>query len=279
MMTMAFLSTVKIDNWFAEDVAQRFTAYDWHVITDVNGHNYDDIQAAINNAKQQDKPVLIMCKTEIGFGSPNLVGTAKSHGAPLGIEERELTAKKLDWHAAPFDIADDLYQAWSATARGQEKEDEWNKLFADYSKEHPELAAEFKRRINGDLPSNWQELCESFINEIQEIGDKATRQSSNAWLNLAQKHLPELLGGSADLSGSNGTLFKDAITQTAAQPNGNYISYGVREFGMAAIMNGVAAYGGFIPYGGTFLVFADYAKKCYSHVSANGPKSYICFNT
>jgi transketolase len=251
----------KVDAWFSEDVASRFRAYDWEVIHGVDGHNHKEITHAIKAAQGKDKPVLIMCKTQIGFGSPNFVGTAKSHGAPLGSAERALTAETLGWHAEPFIIADEIYRAWDATAVGAARSSAWQKMFTAYQQRYPELAAEFTRRIAGELPNDWSKLCTKFISEMQNIGDKATRQSSAAWLALAQKHLPELIGGSADLTGSNGTLFPGAVMQAPQNPAGNYIEYGVREFGMAAIMNGMAAYGGVLPYAGTFLVFSDYSKN------------------
>ena len=258
-----------INGWYSENVAQRFQAYGWDVIADIDGHDHTAIKTAISAARSKNKPVLVICKTKIGFGSPNLVGTAKSHGAPLGPEERELVAQQLNWQEAPFVIPEDIYSAWRKDATAQQ---EWQELFNNYQQEHPELAQQLLRRVQQELPANWEELCANFITEMQAMDAKATRQSSNAWLNLAQPHLAELVGGSADLTGSNGTLFKNARTVSANNIAGNYISYGVREFGMAAIMNGMAAYGGIIPYGGTFLVFSDYSKNAIRMAALMGLK-------
>ncbi|WP_031433504.1 transketolase [Methylomarinum vadi] len=250
-----------IDGWYTDDTVKRFEAYGWHVQS-VDGHDPDAINAAIEAAKQEtDRPSLICCKTIIGFGSPNKSGSHDCHGAALGEEEVALTRKELGWEHAPFVIPEDVYAGWDAKAKGAEAEAAWNEKFAAYEAAHPELAAEFKRRMAGELPANWKEATDALIAETNAKKEKvATRKASqNAIAGLAPV-LPEFLGGSADLTGSNLTSCGSFKHVSGKEP-GNYISYGVREFGMFGIMNGMALHGGFIPYGGTFHMFSDYAKS------------------
>ena len=251
------------ENWFDEDVAKRFEAYGWHVIRDIDGHSAEAIDRAIHDAKSvNDKPTLICCKTVIGYGAPNLCGSHDCHGAPLGDDEIKATRENLGWNHAPFDIPEDIYAGWDAKEKGAVAESDWNAKFDAYKAAHPELAAEFERRMKGELPSNWEEVSNAFISACNEKGDSpATRKASQNTINAYAAALPEFLGGSADLSPSNLTSWSEskAITNTVA--DGNYLSYGVREFGMSAIMNGMALHGGFIPFGGTFLMFSEYARN------------------
>ena len=253
----------KTNAWFTDDTPQRFGAYGWNVIKDVDGHDPVALTEAIQEAQKEEKrPTLICCKTVIGYGSPNLNGTSKCHGSPLGDDEIALVRKEIGWDSAPFVIPESIQQMWDARPKGQEVEDSWNELFKNYSKEYKELALELERRIKGDLPENWENVIGKAIQEAQETpANLATRKSSLKALNIIAPLLPELLGGSADLSGSNLTLWSGAKKISKEDAKGNYISYGVREFGMSTIMYGLSLYGGFIPYGGTFLVFSDYARN------------------
>lgn len=258
----------KVDDWFNENTAARFSAYNWQVIENVDGHDSNQIDAAINSAKaDQTKPTLICCKTTIGYGSPNFAGSAKTHGAPLGEEEVALVRKNLSWAYKEFEVPAEIYNAWNAISKGNELETKWQQQFSEYTKHYPKEAAEFSRRINRELPENWLNSFNLAINNINEINlsndkkDIATRKASQNALNTLASIFPELIGGSADLSCSNLTNHKLSKAITSKDFSGNYINYGVREFGMAAIMNGISLYGGFIPYAGTFLVFADYAKN------------------
>ncbi|MBN3215801.1 transketolase [Pectobacterium polaris] len=252
-----------VEGWFSEDTAARFRAYDWHVIEGIDGHDPEAVDAAVREAKSvTDKPSLLCCKTIIGFGSPNKANSHDCHGSALGAEEVALVRKTLNWPYAPFDIPDDIYNAWDATEQGASNEKNWNQMFAHYQQEWPDLAGEFSRRINGELPERWAEDMNSYIAELQASpANLATRQVSQKCLNHFADLIPELLGGSADLSPSNLTRHQKSVDFTAEYPQGNYISYGVREFGMSAIMNGLALHGGFIPYGGTFLMFMEYARN------------------
>ena len=251
-----------IDGWFTDDTAKRFEAYGWHVVRGVDGHDADAIAKAIEEAKSvSDKPSLLMCKTVIGFGSPNKAGTHDSHGAPLGDDEVALTRKQLGWNHAPFVIPSDIYAEWDAKEAGQAKESAWNEKFAAYAQAHPELAAEFKRRVSNELPANWQEESQKFVEQLQANPAKiASRKASQNAIEAFGKILPEYLGGSADLAPSNLTIWSGSkpINEDAA---GNYIHYGVREFGMTAIANGLALHGGFLPYTATFLMFVEYARN------------------
>ena len=250
-----------IDGWYTDDTVKRFEAYGWHVQS-VDGHDPDAINAAIVAAKQvNDQPSMICCKTIIGFGSPNKSGSHDCHGAALGDEEVALTRVELDWPHEPFVIPDEVYAGWDAKAKGARVEDEWNTRFDAYAAEYPELAAEFTRRMAGELPANWDAAADTLISEANSAGaNLASRQASQKSIAGLAPTLPEFLGGSADLTGSNLTSCAD-FKHVSGREMGNYISYGVREFGMYAIMNGMTLHGGLIPFGGTFHMFSDYAKS------------------
>lgn len=252
-----------VEGWFAEDTAARFRAYGWHVIEGVDGHDPEEVDAAVREAKSvTDKPSLLCCKTIIGFGSPNKANSHDCHGSALGADEVALVRERLQWPYAPFEIPGEIYAAWDATQKGAQVQQEWDALFADYAKQWPELAAEFTRRMKGDLPAGWVENMQKYVHDLQSHpAALATRQVSQKCLNHFADMLPELMGGSADLSPSNLTRHQKSVDFTGENPAGNYISYGVREFGMSAIMNGLALHGGFIPYGGTFLMFMEYARN------------------
>jgi transketolase len=271
----------KVAPWFIDNSPERFKAYGWQVIDAIDGHDVAAVSHAIAKAKlSADKPTLIVCKTSIGKGSPNRANTAKAHGEPLGAEEIALTRAAIGWDLPPFEIPQDVYADWSAVSRGQQEEAEWNKLFAAYERAHPELAKEYQRRMAGDLPKHFsQTVVDAVIDAHTKAETVATRKASQLALEAFTASLPELLGGSADLTGSNLTNTKstpnfrvdlagDVVTypsteghRTPDDATGRHINYGVREFGMAAIMNGVALHGGFIPYGGTFLTFSDYSRN------------------
>ena len=252
----------EIEDWFTDDTAKRFEAYGWHVIRGIDGHDAKALAEAIEQAQAvTDKPSLLMCKTVIGFGSPNKAGSHDCHGAPLGDAEIEATRKALGWSYPAFEIPKDYYDAWDAKAIGKQREDEWNARFDEYAKAYPELAKEFKRRMDGDLPSNWQQVAKDFVNKLQaNPATIATRKASQNAIEAFAPVLTELLWGSADLAPSNLTMCSGS-KEILANPDGNYIHYGVREFGMSAIMNGIALHGGFIPYGATFLMFMEYARN------------------
>ncbi|EPB7210021.1 transketolase [Escherichia coli] len=252
-----------VEGWFAEDTAARFRAYGWHVIEGVDGHDPEAVDAAVREAKSvTDKPSLLCCKTIIGFGSPNKANSHDCHGSALGADEVALVRERLQWPYAPFEIPGEIYAEWDATEKGAQVQQEWDALFADYAKQWPELAAEFTRRMKGDLPAGWVENMQKYVHDQQSHpAALATRQVSQKCLNHFADMLPELMGGSADLSPSNLTRHQKSVDFTGENPAGNYISYGVREFGMSAIMNGLALHGGFIPYGGTFLMFMEYARN------------------
>ena len=252
-----------VSGWFSDNTPARFRAYHWNVIENVDGHDRDAIKNAIIAAqKEQHKPTIICCKTKIGFGAPTLAGSEKTHGAPLGEAEIQATKKALHWPYAPFEIPDDVYQLWDAKKTGAEKEKNWNALFSNYQKKYPAKAAEFLRRVTSTLPENFNAASTAFIEQTRAI-DKpaATRQLSQQCIEFYETLLPEMFGGSADLSGSNNTKSNHAVNFSAENPAGNYLHYGVREFGMSAIMNGLALHKGIIPFGGTFLTFSDYAKN------------------
>lgn len=253
----------EVEGWFSDDTPKRFESYGWHVIADVDGHDSNAISAAIEQAKAEtSKPTLICCKTTIGFGSPNKQGTESCHGAPLGEDEIALTREALGWEHAAFDIPQDVYENWDSKQRGGEQESKWQALFNDYAQAYPELAAEFTRRKQGELPSNWQQVSQDYIQSLQDNPQNvATRKASQNALNAYAPVLNELLGGSADLAGSNLTIHNTSKGVSAEDASGNYIYYGVREFGMSAMMNGIALYGGFKPYGATFLMFMEYARN------------------
>jgi transketolase len=251
-----------VEGWFTDDTAKRFEAYGWHVVRGVDGHNPDAIKAAIEEAhKVTDKPSLLMCKTVIGFGSPNKAGTHDVHGAALGAAEVAATREALGWKYAAFEIPQDIYAQWDAKEAGKAKEAAWNDKFDAYAKAHPELAKEFKRRLNGELPANWEADAQKFIEELQaNPANIASRKASQNALEAFGKVLPEFLGGSADLAPSNLTMWSGSKSIGDDQA-GNYIHYGVREFGMTAITNGIALHGGFLPYSATFLMFVEYARN------------------
>ena len=253
----------EVPGWFADDTGGRFEAYGWQVIRNVDGHNPEEVKLALQSAREDaERPTLIQCKTLIGFGSPNKQGTESTHGAPLGDGEIAATRQHIGWPHPPFEIPADVKTGWDARERGAAAQSEWQGLFDRYAKAHPELAAEFRRRMSGELPDDFGAACAAELQRIQDAAETvATRKASLQALNVLGPKLPELLGGSADLTGSNLTLFKDAKGVTPDDVSGQYIYYGVREFGMSAIMNGLALHGGFIPYGGTFLTFADYARN------------------
>ncbi|MBU9855233.1 transketolase [Rahnella bonaserana] len=251
-----------VEGWFTDDTAKRFEAYGWHVVRGVDGHNPDAIKAAIEEAhKVTDKPSLLMCKTVIGFGSPNKAGTHDVHGAALGAAEVAATREALGWKYAAFEIPQDIYAQWDAKEAGKAKEAAWNDKFDAYAKAHPELAKEFKRRVNGELPENWETEAQKFIEQLQaNPANIASRKASQNALEAFGKVLPEFLGGSADLAPSNLTMWSGSKSVGDDQA-GNYIHYGVREFGMTAITNGIALHGGFLPYSATFLMFVEYARN------------------
>ncbi|MBH3058748.1 transketolase, partial [Serratia marcescens] len=251
-----------VDGWFTDDTALRFEAYGWHVVRNVDGHNPEAIKAAIEEARQvTDKPSLLMCKTVIGFGSPNKAGTHDVHGAALGAAEVAATREALGWKYAAFEIPQDIYAQWDAKEAGQAKEAAWNDKFAAYARAFPELAAEFKRRMNGELPADWKADAKAFVEKLQaNPANIASRKASQNALEAFGKVLPEFLGGSADLAPSNLTMWSGSKALNV-DPAGNYIHYGVREFGMTAITNGIALHGGFLPYSATFLMFVEYARN------------------
>jgi transketolase len=252
----------EVHGWFTDDTPMRFAAYGWHVVPAVDGHDAAAVDAAIRAARADARPSLICCKTIIGWGSPNKQGSESCHGAALGAAEVALTREKLGWTAPPFVVPDDIRAGWDGKARGAAAEQAWQQRFAAYRSAYPDLAAEFERRQHGELPADWQARLTEFIAaEIDKPAAVATRQSSQKTLHVLGAAIPELLGGSADLTGSNNTNHKLSKPVHDPADGGNYVHYGVREFGMAAMMNGIALHGGFIPYGGTFLVFSDYARN------------------
>ena len=249
--------------WFLDDTPTRFKAYGWHVIPKVDGHDPEAIKKAIEEARSvKDKPSIICCQTIIGWGSPNKQGKEECHGAALGNDEIALTRENIGWPHAPFEIPADIYEGWDAKEIGAKSENDWNDRFENYRREHPELAAEFERRMAGELPKDWAEKSAAFINAVNDKAETiASRKASQNTLNGYGPLLPELMGGSADLAGSNLTLWKGCKDVNAPGKDGNYVYYGVREFGMSAIMNGITLHGGFKPYGATFLMFSEYARN------------------
>lgn len=253
----------EVEGWFTDDTPARFRSYGWHVVADVDGHDPVAIRAAFNTARAiTDKPSLICCKTVIGYGSPAKAGTENVHGAPLGVDEIQRTRDALDWPHEPFAVPQHIYAEWDARKQGAEQEQTWKKLFVAYQKDYPDLAKELVRRMAGNLPADWVSKAQDVIEKVQaQTASVATRKASQQCIQDYAEFLPELVGGSADLTGSNLTRWSAATTFSPKNLVGNYLHYGVREFGMAAMMNGIALYGGFIPFGGTFLVFADYARN------------------
>jgi len=269
----------EVDGWFTDDTPERFRSYGWHVVADVDGHDPEAIYAAIAEARDNgDQPSLICCKTIIGFGSPNKQGTAATHGAPLGADEISAARETLGWNEPPFDIPAAIADAWDATEAGRAAEGQWGERMDAYTREHPELAAEFDRRINGELPADWASFADAATAGIASAGESvATRKASLIALNAFAPALPELLGGSADLTGSNLTNHAGSSIITGDDASGNYVSYGVREFAMAAIMSGLALHGGFIPYGGTFLTFSDYSRNALRMAALMGIRTIHVF--
>ena len=253
----------EVEGWFTDNTPARFESYGWNVITDIDGHDPEAINAAIEAAKaQSDKPTLICCKTVIGFGSPNKQGKEDCHGAPLGDDEIALTREALGWSHAPFEVPADIYAGWDGKTKGGEAEQAWNALFNDYAAAYPELAAELKRRLAGELPADFEAKADEYIASLQANAQNiASRKASQNALNAFGPLLPEILGGSADLAGSNLTIWSGSKGVEKDDASGNYVYYGVREFGMSAIMNGIALHGGFKAYGATFLMFMEYARN------------------
>ncbi|MDH3639396.1 MAG: transketolase [Gammaproteobacteria bacterium] len=253
----------EVEGWFTDDTPRRFEAYGWNVLPEVDGHDADAVSEAITQARAEtERPTLICCQTIIGWGSPNKQGKEESHGAALGEDEVELVRETLGWEHPPFIVPDEVYAHWDGRTRGANKEAEWNRRFGAYRAEHPELAAEFERRMAREMHPEWEPTTRAYINRVAAEGQKvATRKASQNTLNAYAPIMPELIGGSADLTGSNNTNWKGSEPVTRDRPDGNYIYYGVREFGMSAIMNGIALHGGFVPYGGTFLMFSEYARN------------------
>jgi len=253
----------EVHGWFTDDTAKRFEAYGWEVLRDVDGHNSEAIKAALVSAAiDPDKPTLICCKTIIGYGAPNKQGTEATHGAALGKDEVAAARVALGWNYPPFVVPDEIYAGWNARETGARREAEWNALFGKYKTAHPELATEFSRRVAGELPADWLAHASAYVRKVQADGPVvASRKASQMALDAFGPKLPELIGGSADLAGSNLTIWKGSKDVNSSDANANYIYFGVREFGMTAISNGLALHGGFIPYDATFLVFSDYARN------------------
>ncbi|MEP2652159.1 MAG: transketolase, partial [Paraglaciecola sp.] len=261
-----------VEGWFTDNTPARFESYGWHVIAGVDGHDPDAIAAAIDAAKAETtKPTLICCKTIIGFGSPNKSGSHDCHGAPLGDDEIKAAREFLKWPHAPFEIPADVYEGWDAKASGAEKEQAWNESFSAYESAHPELAAELTRRLAGDLPADFAEKADAFIQASQDKAENvASRKASQNSIEAFATLLPEVLGGSADLAGSNLTIWSGTKGISADDASGNYLYYGVREFGMSGIMNGIGLHGGFRPFGATFLMFMEYARNAVRMASLMG---------
>ncbi|GFM86461.1 transketolase [Pseudomonas cichorii] len=252
----------EVEGWFTDDTPKRFESYGWQVIRNVDGHDADEIKTAIDTARKSEQPTLICCKTTIGFGSPNKQGKEESHGAPLGADEIALTRAALKWNHGPFEIPADIYAQWDAKEKGLAAEADWDQRFAAYSAAFPELANEFIRRMSGELPADFAAKSAAYVAEVNAKGETiASRKASQNALGAFGPLLPEILGGSADLAGSNLTIWKGCKSITGEDANGNYLHYGVREFGQAAMMNGIALHGGFVPYGATFLIFMEYARN------------------
>ncbi len=261
-----------VEGWFTDNTPARFEAYGWHVIADVDGHDPQAIKAAVETAKANTtQPTLICCKTVIGFGSPNKSGSHDSHGSPLGADEIKATREFLKWPYGAFEIPADIYAGWDAKASGTDLEQAWNEQFAAYGKAHPELAKELTRRLNGDLPADFAEKAQAFVEQSQEKAENvASRKASQNSIEAFAGIMPEILGGSADLAGSNLTLWSKSKGVTADDASGNYLYYGVREFGMSGIMNGIGLHGGFRPFGATFLMFMEYARNAVRMASLMG---------
>ena len=269
----------EVEGWFTDDTPKRFESYGWQVIPNVDGHDADAINKAIDIAKADtDKPTLICCRTIIGKGSPGKQGTESCHGAPLGADEIQATREALGWQHAPFEIPSEIYAAWDAKAKGAEAEQSWKETLAKYAQAHPALAEELTRRMSGALPANFETDIDNYIALCAETAaDVASRKASQQTLNVLGPLLPELLGGSADLAGSNLTLWQGSKGVSNTETGGNYIYYGVREFGMSAVMNGIALHKGFIPYGATFLIFMEYARNAVRMAALMGQRSIFVY--
>ncbi len=269
----------EVEGWFSDDTPARFESYGWHVIANVDGHDSDAIKAAIEEAHAETgKPTLICCKTIIGFGSPNKQGKEDCHGAALGVEEVALTREALGWTHAPFEIPADHYAGWNGVAKGTAAQTSWASQLEEYRAAHPELAAEFERRTRGDLPEDFNAQADAYIQQCQDKMEKvASRKASQNCLNTYGPMLPELLGGSADLAGSNLTIWSGSKDISGENADGNYIYYGVREFGMSAMMNGIALHGGFVNYGATFLMFMEYARNAVRMSALMGLQSIFVY--
>ena len=268
----------KVGGWFTDDTVKRFKAYNWNVIADVDGHSSNDLINSIERAlKSQDKPTLICCKTKIGFGSPNKEGSESSHGAPFGDKETNLTKKNLDWDYDSFDVPNEIYDAWNHIEKGSLLESEWDENFKNYKTQYPDEGKELERRISSELPEKWVESSQNFIKACNEKKETiATRKASQNSIEAYAQVIPEMMGGSADLAASNLTMWSGS-KEIKEFNNGNYINYGVREFGMSAIMNGISSHNGFIPYGGTFLTFCDYSKNAIRMSAIMGLKNIYVF--
>ncbi len=268
----------RVEGWFTEDVKRRFEAYGWQVIGPVDGHDADAVRRAIEEARAETgRPTLIDCHTQIGYGAPTMCGTAGVHGAPLGDEEIAACREQLGWTSGPFEIPQAHYEAWDAREQGQQLVRDWGQRLEAYRKDHPELAAELERRMRGELPEGWEQVVSDGLEKFAGGKKDATRKSSQAVLGHYGPQLPELVGGSADLTGSNNTRWSGCTDITAENADGNYIYYGVREFAMTAIMSGMALHGGFIPYGGTFLIFSDYARNAVRMAALMGVRSIMVY--
>lgn len=269
----------EVDGWFTDDTPKRFESYGWQVIPDVDGHSAEEVRRAIESGRANtDQPTLICCKTIIGFGAPNKQGTESCHGSALGEAEIIAARENLGWNYGDFEVPDDIYAAWNAREKGAAAQKSWNEAFAAYKSAHPELAAELERRMKGDLPANFAEKADAYIRECQEKGETvASRKASQNTLNAYGPMLPELLGGSADLAGSNLTIWDGSKGINKDDASGNYLYYGVREFGMAAIMNGIALHGGFVPYGATFLIFMEYCRNAVRMAALMKQRSIFVF--
>jgi len=268
-----------VEGWFTDDTPKRFEAYGWHVIRDVDGHDAEAVRQAILEARSiNDRPTMICCKTVIGYGAPNLCGSHDCHGAPLGDDEIRAARENLGWTSDPFVIPDEYYAAWDAREKGARLEQDWQEKFQAYQAAYPELAAEYERRINGELPSDWPQHAAGFIQAVDAKAEKiASRKASQNAIKGYAPALPEFLGGSADLAGSNLTMWSESKSISNTVMDGNYLHYGVREFGMAAIMNGISLHGGFIPFGGTFLMFSEYARNALRMAALMKTQSILVF--
>lgn len=268
-----------VAGWFSDDTPQRFRAYGWHVVEAVDGHDPEQVASAIEAARaESQKPSMICCKTVIGWGSPNKKATAQAHGAPLGEDEIAKARQVLGWHYSPFEIPDSFYTAFDCVDKGRQQEAKWKENFESYRAEYPDMAAEFVRRINGQLPGNWEETAQAAIVELsQSPAEVATRKSSQIALDMFGPELPEIIGGSADLTGSNLTYWKGSKAITSTDASGNYIYFGVREFGMTCAASGLALHGGFIPYSATFLMFSEYARNAVRMATLMGIQSILVY--